>query len=186
MSEAPLDPRRAYLQELGAAHGFTLEELGLNREGRVHPAQMSRGRSSGIGGSVFAVLLGLVFAAAGVGGALYLFDDYQRPISDTDMNGIYALGGGGIVLCALFIGGAVLGFRKVARRRSAYERGPVLAEGTLRKVHIDGRGGIPSQWRYVIGGATFQVSKRAWALTTQGAQYRAYHVAGDLLSIEPL
>ncbi len=186
MSGAPLDARRAYLQELGAAHGFTLEELGLNREGRVHPAQVSRGRSSGIGGSAFAVVLGLVFAAAGVGGAVYLYDDYQKPISDTDMNGIYALGVGGMVLCMLFMGGAVLGFRKVAQRRSAYERGPILVEGPLRKVHIDGRGGVPSQWRYVIGGVTFQVSQRAWSFTTQGAQYRAYHVAGDLLSIEPL
>lgn len=45
---------------------------------------------------------------------------------------------------------------------------------------------MPSQWRYVIGGVTFHVSPKAFELTTQGAQYRVYHLAGDLLSIEPL
>jgi hypothetical protein len=187
MSSTAVDPRQAYLQELGQAHGFSLEQLEMNRKSQIHPAQTARGRSSGVGGSVFAIVLGLLFAGGGVGGALLLHDDYAKPVSDIDMKGLYALGGGGIVLGVLFIGGALLGFRKVGRRRRAYERGPAqVAEGQVHKVHIQGRGGVPSQWRYVVGGVSFQVSQRAWELMTQGARYRAYHLAGDLLSIEPL
>jgi hypothetical protein len=184
---ASLDPRQAYLQDLGATHGFTLEQLAMNRQGQVHPAQVSRGRSSGVGGSVFAIVLGVLFAAGGVGGAFLLYDDYQKPISDVDMNGIYALGGGGIVLGLVFVVGALLGLSKVSARRKQYARGPVLvAEGPLNKVHIQGRGGMPSQWRYSIGGVTFMVLPKAFDQTTHGARYRAYHVAGDLLSLEPL
>ena len=73
------------------------------------------------------------------------------------------------------------------KRRKLYEQGPpMVAEGRLRKVHVQGRQGIPSQWRYVIGGVSFQVSPKAFELTTQGARYRVFHLAGDLLSIEPL
>ncbi|WP_437596852.1 hypothetical protein WMF28_30170 [Sorangium sp. So ce590] len=187
MMASPSDPRQAYLRDLGAAHGFTLEELEMNRQGRLHPAQAKRGKSSGIGGGVFLLLLGLLVAAGGVGGALYLYDDYSKPISDIDMNGLYALGGGGVVLGGLLGIGALLTFRKVGARRKAYAQSPALvAQGPLQKVHIDGRGGMPSQWRYVIGGVAFVVSQKAWELTTHGAHYRVYHLVGDLLSIEPL
>ncbi len=179
--------REAYVRQLGEGHGFSLEQLTANREGRIHPLQIERGSRSGMGGAVFAVVLAVLFAAGGVGGALLLYADYGKPISAVDMNGLYALGGGGVFLCFLFLGGALLGFRKVAHRRRVYGAGPAsVAEGPLHKVYIEGRGGIPSQWRYVIGGVSFQVSRRAWELTTHGARYRAYHAAGDLLSIEPL
>jgi hypothetical protein len=181
------DPRLAYLRDLGATHGFTLEELEMNRQGRIHPAQAKRGKSSGIGCGVFLILFGLLVAAGGVGGALYLYDDYSKPISDVDMNGLYALGGGGVVLGGLLGIGALLTFWKVSTRRKAYAQSPALvAQGPLQKVHIKGRGGVPSQWRYTIGGASFVVSQKAWELTTHGAHYRVYHLAGDLLSLEPL
>ena len=44
------DPRLAYLRDLGITHGFTLEELETNRQGRIHPAQAKRGKSSGVRG----------------------------------------------------------------------------------------------------------------------------------------
>lgn len=187
MIGAPHDPRQAYLRDLAATHGFTLEELEQNRQGRLHPAQAARGKSSGIGCGVFLIFLGLLVVAGGVGGAIYLYDDYSKPISDVDMNGIYALGGGGIVLGALLGIGALATFWKVSQRRKTYAKSPALvAQGPLQKVHVQGRGGVPSQWRYVIGGVNFVVSQKAWELTTHGAQYRVYHLAGDLLSIEPV
>jgi hypothetical protein len=186
MSAVPADPREAYLSQLAAAHGFSLEELAQNRLGRLHPAQAARGRGAGIGRGVALLLLGALVAAGAVGGALLLYEDYSKPVSDTDMNGLYALGGGGVLLGALLALGALLTFHGVSRRRRAFAQSPPLvAEGPLRKIHIDGRGGMPSQWRYEIGGVSFVVSRRAWELLTPGARYRAYHLAGDLLSIEP-
>ena len=70
MTEATQDARLAYLQELGAAHGFSIEEIEMNRRGLIHPGQAARGQRSGVGCAVFAVFLGLLFAAGGVGGAL--------------------------------------------------------------------------------------------------------------------
>ncbi len=186
MTAAQVDTKEAYLKELGKAHEFSHEELAQNRLGRLHEAQVGRGSRSGVGGSVFAMLLGLMFAGGGVGGALYLHADLQQPVSDVDMNGLYALGGGGVLLGVLFVGGALLGFSKVARRRRAYASGLVLvADAPVHKVHVQGRGGAPSQWIYVIGRLRFQVSRRAWELVTHGAHYRVYHLEGDLLSLEP-
>jgi hypothetical protein len=183
MMAPPADPRLAYLADLGATHGFSLEELEQNRAGRVHPAQAARRKRSGIGCGSVLLLFGLLFATGGVGGALFLYDDYSKPVSDTDMNGLYALGGAGAVLGGALLLAAIVMF---VRRGGSGAKGQVrVAEGPLQKVHIDGRGGMPSQWRYQLGGASFTVSQKAWNLITHGAWYRAYHLDGDLLSIEP-
>jgi hypothetical protein len=182
MTAPPGDPRLAYLSDLGMTHGFSLDELEQNRAGRVHPAQAARRKRSGIGCGVVLLLLGLLFAAGGIGGALFLYEDYSKAVSDTDMNGLYALGGAGAVLGAALLLSAIVMF---VRRGSSVKGRVLVAEGPLQKVHIDGRGGMPSQWRYQLGGASFGVSQKAWDLTTHGAWYRAYHLDGDLLSIEP-
>lgn len=174
----------AYVEQLAKAHGFTAEQLAANRARQIHPAQVARGRRSGIGCGVVLIVVAVMVLAGGITGALLLYDDLRPPIAQVDMNGVYALAAGGLVL-ALGLGiAAVMTFVKVARQRRAYERGePSLAEGPMQKVHVRTRGG--DIYRYGIGGCTFDVSRQGWELVTQGARYRVYYVLGDLLSIEP-
>ena len=118
-----------------------------------------------------------------MGGALFLYDDYSKPVSDVDMNGLYAMGGAGTVFGASLVLWAFWMFWKRARGGAGGQL--QLAEGPLQKVHVDGRGGMPSRWIYRIGNLSFDVSSKAWELVTHGAWYRVYHLNGELLSIEP-
>lgn len=186
MTSEPNRQYHLYLEQLAKAHGFTLEQLAANRDRQIHPAQLARGRRSGVGSGVVLVILALVILAGGVGGALLLYSDLRPPISQVDLNGVFALAGAGLVI-AIGLGiAAITTFRKVGRRRDAYGRGqPDLVEGPVQKIHIRRRRERDA-YRYQIGGKTFDVPHDGWQLVTQGARYRAYFVAGDLLSIEPV
>lgn len=178
--------RDEYVAQLAKGHGFTLEQLELNRSGKLHPAQVARGRRSGVAPGVFLSLLAVLAIGGGVGGALLLYDDYRKPVSSVDMNGLYALGGGGVLLGLLFLYGAISSFSSVGRHRAAYARGQiVVSEGSVQKVRIRQRRSADT-WRYEIGGRSFNVPNDGWELVTNGARYRVYSIAGDFLSIEPV
>lgn len=182
----PAQNLHAYLEQLGRSHAFTWEELAANRALRIHPAQLARGRRSGIGAGVVLVVLALLALGGGLGGAALLYADLRPPISRVDMNGVVALAAAGIVVGAGLGIGAIATFVGVGRRRRVFERGQAFTvEGPIQKIHIRrGRGG--DTYRYRIGAQTFDVSREAWHLVTHGARYRAYFVLEDLLSLEPL
>lgn len=180
-----MDPLHAYLQQLAKAHGFTLEQLAANRARHVHPAQVARGRNSGVVSGVVLVVLSILIFAGGVGGALLLYDDLRPPVSQVDMNGVFALAGGGVVVALGLGAGAIATFVGVGRRRGAYARGAIGAvDGPVHKLHVRRRRGGDT-YRLHIGGRSFDVSRDLWEIVTQGARYRGYFVAEDLLSIEP-
>jgi hypothetical protein len=176
-----------YLDQLARAHGFTLEALMANRAGHVHPTQRVQGGKKGIGLAVFLFVLALLLLGAGIGGAAVFYDDLRPPISDTDMNAVYAMAGGGVVLALAAVVGGIVTVLRVGQRRGAYQRGALEAlEGPIAKTVIRGKRGVPDVFRYQIGGRTFDFVPRAgWELVTHGARYRVYCVAGDLLSLEP-
>jgi hypothetical protein len=176
---------QAYLDQLGRAHGFDREQLAMNRAGRVHPSQAARGKRSGIGCGVFLVLLALLVLAGGTGGAAALYSDLREPISRVDMNGVYALAAAGVLLSLVFAAIAVSQFLSVGRRRGQYATGGCgLAEGPLFKTRVR-HSRNPDTYHVEVGGLRFTVGQALFDLVTQGARYRVYHVAGDLLSLEP-
>ncbi len=176
-----------YLDQLARAHGFTLEALMANRAGHVHPTQRVQGGKKGIGQAVFLFVLAVLLLAGGIGGAAVFYDDLNPPISDTDMNAVYAMAGGGVVLGLAAVAGGIVTVLRVGERRGAYQRGLLeVLEGPIAKIVVRGKRGVQDVFRYQIGGRTFDFVPRAgWELVTYGARYRVYCVAGDLLSLEP-
>ncbi|MBX3206178.1 MAG: hypothetical protein KF764_13995 [Labilithrix sp.] len=176
-----------YLDQLARAHGFTLDMLVANRAGQVHPMQRVQGGKKGIGLAVFLFVLALLLLAGGIGGAALFHDDLTPPISDTDMNAVYAMAGGGVVLGLAAVAGGIMTVLRVGQRRGAYQRGALaVLEGPIAKTVIRGRRGAPDVFRYEIGGRRFDfVPHAGWELITYGVRYRVYCVAGDLLSLEP-
>jgi hypothetical protein len=178
--------REAYVEQLARAHGFTVEALMANRARQIHPSQSSRGRSQGTGWVVFFFIVAALLLVGGVGGAILLYDDMRPPISDVDMNGVYALAGGGIILSAGAVALAIATIAGIKKRRRIYSGGALeCIEGPIGKMHIRVSRGNDIH-RYMIGGRTFDVPRAGWELVTQGAHYRVFTVAGDLLSIEPM
>jgi hypothetical protein len=178
--------RQAYVEQLARTHGFTLEALMANRARQIHPSQIARGRSQGSGWVVFFFILSALLLIGGVGGAIVLYDDMRPPVSDVDMNAVYALAGGGLLLSAGFVAIAIATIAGIKKRRRIYSGGALeCIEGPIGKAHIRLSRGNDIH-RYLIGGRTFDVPRSGWELVTHGAHYRVFTVAGDLLSIEPM
>lgn len=175
-----------YLLQLGRAYGFTLDQLEANRAGLIHPAQLARGRASGVARGAMLLILAIAALSGGAAGASALHDELRPPISQVDMNGVYALVAAG-VLVAITLGAAALAtLLGVRQRRGIYARGELcVVEGPAHKIHIHRRGGAGDTRLCRVGDRTFPTQRSAWDLITQGAQYRAYFAGSDLLSIEP-
>ncbi len=161
-----------------------MEELQMNRAGQIHPSQAARTDR----GSGWAVALGIYAVATlvvAIVGGLIVYGPF--PSSGADRGGLIGLVVGGAIHAAIFGGVAMLIWKRVAARRRAYESARLgVLEGALEKVHIARgakRGG--DEYRYSIGGRSFCVRRAAWEISADGARYRIYFVAGDLLSIEP-
>ena len=183
---APQPSRQAYIEQLARTHGFTVDALMTNRARKIHPSQAARGRSQGAGWVIFLFILAVLLFAGGVGGAILLYADLQPPISDVDMNGVYALAGGGVVLSTGAVAIAIATIFGIKKRRRVYAGGvPECIEGPIGKMRVRVSRG-PDIHRYTIGGRTFDVPRDGWELVTHGAHYRVFTVAGDLLSIEPM
>lgn len=175
------------VEQLARAHGFSLEALAANRAGQIHPSQHKRGKKKGVGCAVVFFILSLLLFVGGIGGAIFLYSDLREPISQVDMNGVYALAGGGVVLSLCAFGAAIATVIGVVRRRGAYQQGALrVAAGPIAKICIRGSRGVPDTYGYDIGGHSFRfVPREGWELVQHGMQYRVYAVAGDLIAIEP-
>jgi len=161
---------RQYLDQLGAAAGFTHQQLESNRGGNLHPDQLRRA-GRGLGAAVALLLIGLGALVGGLSAAKAL----------AGAGTAIAVGAGGVVVglgCALFAG---LRLRTRARRLAPFAGGRALAvEGLLTKTQADGG------FRVEVQGHAFPVSKPAYDVLTHGASFRLYYVGDQLLSLEPV
>lgn len=181
----PRSQLEIYLDQLAGTHHFTLEQLAENRAGRLHPVQLARRRSSGFGAGIGCLVFAVLVLVGSVGGALALYDDFRKPISRVDMNGLYLLGGGGTVVALVMFVAAFFMFRGVKQRRAVFDRGQVhTLQGQLQKIHIR-RGRNPDSFLYELEGHRFNVDREGWDMVTQGMRYKIYYLERDLLSIEP-
>ena len=177
---------RSYLERLGRAHGFTLDELRANQNGTLHPAQLARGRRRGLFGVIVLAALGLLALAAGSAGA-YAFHDSLGPApSDTDINAAYAIAASGLLLASILLLCAGVGLTRQRARHAAFVRGAIeTVEAPVEKIHVRGRG-IPDRYIFRFDRRSYDTSKELWNLLTQGATYRFHCVADQLLSFAPV
>jgi hypothetical protein len=173
-----------YLEQLGRQHGFTLDELEANRQGTVHPGQLARGLHKGLASIVVLATLGLLVLAAGLVGAYAFYEELGPDPSRVDVNAAYAIAGAGVFLGLVFFVCAGISVARRRARKAAFVTGRIeVLEGALDKIHF---GGTASEFRFRVGGRSFSTSPRVWELLTQGATYRLYCVADQLLSFEPV
>jgi hypothetical protein len=173
-----------YLGQLGRAYGFTLDELRANQAGRLHPAQVARGRRKGAVAVVVLVLSGVLALAAGLGGAWYYIDSfYLYPPTRTDYNAMVAIGGAGVLVGLAFFVGAHRSLRQRRKRRAAFEQGRLdVVEGPMNKVEVTGSQGY---FTFQVRDRRFGASRQLFELLTQGATYRLYLVDDQWLSFAP-
>lgn len=152
----------ADLSQIASTLGFTLDELALNRAGKLSPQQSweaVKGALTSGGLMVMALLavLALVLVVRPTGGLRFLY---------------YGLGLAGL---ALFV---LLGWQAIA---GAARKAVLTAEGPL-DLHGTGKGTVA-----VIGGARIPVSHRGLEVLRNGGRYRMYYLgdANRFLSIEP-
>jgi len=167
---------------LSREFGFTPEHLEANRQGRLHPEQRARvaGRDGGV--AVGFLLVGVLFAAAGVAGGVYNYHDRMEPaVANFAIPAALGLALAGVCGVGYFW---TLGERR-ARRAVLGTDAPHVVEGPVTPWEIRGRG-VPSRSGFTIGAQTFN-STHTWnALLTPGAYYRVYFVHDVVLSIEPM
>lgn len=176
-----------YLEQLGRAHGFTLDELRANRAGALHPAQLARGLRAGKVGVTTLVVLGVLALCGGLGGAYAFHDSLGATPSDTDLNGVYAIAGAGVAFAFAFLFGAWKSRSRQRTRQAAFARQRVdVLEGPVQKTHIRGRRGIQDRYYLRVGHRSFETFEPLWELLTQGATYRLHCVHDQLLSLEPV
>ncbi|MEZ4219444.1 MAG: hypothetical protein R3B13_00855 [Polyangiaceae bacterium] len=175
------------LEQLARAHGFSLEALAANRAGQIHQSQTSRGKAKGVGCAIFFFVLSFLFAIGGVGGAVFFYSELHEPISRVDMNGVYAIAGGGLLLGLFAFLAAVASVVSILRRRKLYERNALeVFEGPISKTVIR-QSGVADEYAYDVGGRRFRfLPQQGWDLVQHGMRYRVYAVRDDLLAIEPL
>jgi hypothetical protein len=174
-----------YLEQLGREHGFTLAELEANRQGALHPAQLARGTRKGIASLIVLAVLGVLALGGGLVGAYVFYDGLGPNPSSVDLNAVYAIGGAGVVFGLVFFVCARISFVRCRARKAAFVSARIdVLEGPMNKTHISGRG-VPHQYIFRVGGRSFHTSEKLWELLTQGAHYRLYCVADQLLTFEP-
>ncbi len=173
----------SYLEQLGRHHGFTLAELEANRQGALHPVQLGRGLRKGLVTVAVLTVLGVVALGAGVVGAYVFYDSLGPDPSRVDLNAVYAIVGAGAVLALVFFICARISLVRRRARKAAFVSGRLdVLERPMHKTFISG---TASQWIFRVAGRSFHVSRPLWELLTQGAHYRLYSVADQLLSFEP-
>jgi hypothetical protein len=174
-----------YLAQVGEAHGFTLEELDANRQGKVHQRQLAS--ATGVGGVLAASVLTLLAAGGGSIGAFLYYDDARKPLARLDRNALVGIVGVTALVTLFFLWVFVSAERGRRRRLAAFSRGVVeVVVAPAVKSGVQGRGGAASSWFLTFGDQRFSVLRDRWDLVTHGATYRAYTLEGRLLSFEPV
>lgn len=174
-----------YLEQLGRAHGFSVDELRSNLQGVLHPTQLARLRRQGRIAAVVLAILGVLSLAGGTLGA----DAYQDSFafSGTISKEATQIRWAGVSSGLFFFLCAGISVYRRRKRNALYAQGRVDVEkGPLHKIHVQGRGGVPSRHRFRVGGRAFDTSERGWELLTRGAIYRMHCVGGKFLSLIPV
>lgn len=177
---------RLHLEQLGRAFGLTLEELAANQRGELHPAQRARVRRQGLAALVVLLLL----AGAALGGGLIGADALRASLgtqpSQSDLNAVTLIRWAGVLLALALCAGAASVSARRRKRTAALAAGRIeVLEGPLDKRHISGRG-IPDRHIVRVRDHSFDVPRALSDLLTQGATYRLYFVADQLLSFAPV
>ncbi|HXI60659.1 MAG TPA: hypothetical protein VNO55_31575 [Polyangia bacterium] len=151
------------LSQIAATLQFTLEELALNRAGRLSPQQTWDATKS----ALFTGALGLV-----VLGGLLVAALIVRPAGVVRLI-LYTMGPLSLALLAFLSWGAIDG---------AIQRRVIAVEGAL-DLRSNGRG-----TEVAVGKSHVPISHKASSVLTKGARYRLYYLAGadTFLSIEPV
>lgn len=178
---------RDHLDQLGRAYGFTLSELESNRKGEIHPAQLARGIRKGIVSIVLRALFGVLVLGGGLVGAWIYYSDLGPAPSQVDLNAVYLIVGASVLVALGLFAFAAKGLARHRARKAVFLQGRIeVVDGPMNKIHISGRGGVPSQYIFRVGNRSLHVLPKLWELLTQGARYRLYYGADQLLSFEPV
>ena len=173
-----------YLEQLGRQYGFTLDELEANRRGALHPEQLARGLRKGLVSIVVLATLGLLALGIGLVGAHTFYEGLGPDPSRVDVNAAYAIAGAGVSLGLVLLVCAGISVARRRARKAAFAVGRIeVLEGALDKIRI---GGTTRAFHFRVGGRSFSTLSTVWELLTQGANYRLYCVADQLLSFEPV
>lgn len=174
-----------YLEQLGRAHGFSVDELRSNLQGVLHPTQSARLRRQSRVAAVVLVLLGLLSLAGGIAGAQAYQDSYSP--SDTNLKEAAQIRWAGVSVGVFFLLCAGVSVHRRRKRNAVYAQGVVEVEqGPLHKIHVQGRGGVQDRYRFRVGARGFDVLPPAWELLTEGAIYRMHCAGGQFLSLVPV
>jgi hypothetical protein len=168
---ATVDPAfKGLLDALAEGNRFTMDELNLNRGGRMSRRQARRLAS----GLLFRVIFSLCFMGFGLV-PFFLALTY------------HAKNRSGIYIAALFaLGGVVLLLTSLRRIADMFSRRAEPIEGLVEPVRDSS--GDSTTFYYKVGGKKLQVSARAYQALVPGIAYRVYYAprSRKLLSIEPL
>ena len=188
---------RQAVQQIAAAHGFTLEELEANRAGRIHARQVEAGARRGRVDVRFGwIMLVLALALLIAGAALAFFPRALKDLDFTfalpDKRGtVVATTLMGLTLAMLPFAFGVLALRHGRKVVAAYAAGRAeRIEGPLQKGIVRGRR-LPARPFYSIGQTSlWPMNNRGFEMLAVGAVHRAYYInvarRNELLSIEPL
>lgn len=170
---SPAQARSAMLEILATANNFSMEELELNRNNEVSPAQ----RSKALPGMLFGLVLGFVPLVFG----LLMIQGLME--SEDGLIGLLIPG----IFLAVF--GLVGGYMFVSGLLDLFAQAPLVTEGEGRKEkRTSGGKNRRTTYYYVVDGTSFQVKKSAYEALVDGERYRVYALprTKKLLTIEPL
>lgn len=174
-----------YLEQLGRAHGFTVDELRSNLQGVLHPTQSARLQRKGRVAAVVLLVLGILSLVGGILGA----DAYQGSYaaSEWTLKEAAQIRWAGVTLGVFFLLCAATSVYRRRKRNAVYALGRVEVEqGPLHKIHVQGRGGVQDRYRFRVGGRAFDTLELGWELLTEGAIYRMHCAGGQFLSLIPV
>ena len=184
----PSAPAGPAAEALAAAHGFTLDALEENREGRLHPGQRATFERE-IGSTLRTVKI-----LFGMGAALILAFSVHGAWRAARLNADSPLDHSGVFYVSPFIGlffasvpwTFAWAFRRDAQTlRSALARGRIaVGAGRLRRTKFRSKSGV--SYYFDVPGAHVSVREAASGTPPEGTPVRIYSLEGDhsLLSLE--
>jgi hypothetical protein len=172
---SPAQVRLALNAILAEANKFSVEDLELNHNGEIGPAQRTKALPQALFGAVFG-LFGLIFI-----GIIWLPLFSARQAQDMTAVAIP------IIISAIFM--LVGGFMFIRALLDMFQGSPAQVEGAGHKeTRVSGGKNRQTHYYYVVNGVSFEVGKRAFAALIDGFTYRVYYLSNTkrLLSIEAL